>query len=421
MASRLNLARLGAAVLGAATALVLSAALPANADSAPSPSSTATVNGDDIAGTPLNLDYTDGHGKNGTHQVTPVLIGLKLADGTVVHTYCIELNVELNPKVPMKEAGWDAYPDANSLFNKNNTEINWILHHSFPQVSDLSALSRTAGLGDTISKADAIAGTQAAIWHYSDGANLAGGADADITGLFKYLTGSANAGQAQPTGSNGTADPKLSIDPTTEMAGAAGDKIGPFTVSTNMTGLELASQVPSGVTLVDGDGNTLDPAKITNGTKVYFKVPAGAASGAGSFTLSSPDTIGELFVGTSTGQSNGGLQTHGARSNCAPQILTQSLIIAQTSVSATAKANWAAGVVTSSTTPSTGATTPVTSTTSSTPAVVAPTSTTPAVTNTANSSSLPFTGVSLFAPIALAIVLIGGGGTFLLLQRRKKA
>jgi hypothetical protein len=35
-------------------------------------------------------------------------------------------------------------------------------------------------------------------------------------------------------------------------------------------------------------------------------------------------------------------------------------------------------------------------------------------------SSLPFTGVNVLAPVGLAVVLIAAGGTFLLLQRRRK-
>ena len=431
MASRLNLARVGAAVLGASVALVLSAALPASAAGPAQNESGLPSAHDDIAGTQITMDYTGANGKPVESVVPPTLIGLRLDNGEVLHTYCLQLTVDLKNDVTLTRVPWNSFPNNASGFNAHNKQINWILHNSYPQITDLTALSKAAGLPDTISSQDAIAGTQAAIWNLTDGATItqqathpgAKIADADINGLFKYLTGSANVGMDQPSGTP-TADPTLSLSPktTNPLAGQAGGKIGPFTVSTNLTGVELTSSLPNGVTLVDGNGATLDAAKVVNGTKVYFNVPAGQASGEASFTMSSSATIGELFVGTADGQRDGAPQTQGARSNCSPDKVTQSVIAAETSVAQTVSVQWAAGVVTSTTTTAPTTTTKPTSTSTTTESTTtAPAVAAPSTTNTSGGSSLPFTGVSLIVPIALAVVLIGGGATFLLLQRRKRA
>ncbi|HEX3787497.1 MAG TPA: thioester domain-containing protein [Pseudonocardiaceae bacterium] len=436
MASRLNLARMGAAVLGATTALMLSVALPANAASTHGDSNASGGAGtsatvapqSDIWGGKVMESFPE-NGKNQSESAQTALIALKLANGKLAYTYCVELTVSLKNGT-MQQTGWDSYPDKSAPFNTNNTKINWILHHSYPVVQDLGALATSAGVSGKLSSTDAITATQAAIWHYSDNATLGlSSADAAVGALYKYLTGSQNVGQAQPAGSdtaNGT--PTLSLNPTTDLAGNSGDKIGPFTVSTNFSQVELNAELPTGVALTDASGTKIDTSKVANGTKIYFDVPAGTASGYASLTLSTPDTIGELFVGTAGTDNSGGrpqLQTHGQKANCSPTVSTQSLIIAQAPLSATAKVNWVASVASPSTTPTPGTTTaPSTSTsttpatTSTTPAVVAPT-TTDTITTGGGSGSLPFTGVSIIVPAALAVVLIGAGGGFLLLQRRR--
>ncbi|MGC5413380.1 thioester domain-containing protein, partial [Streptomyces sp. DT225] len=51
--------------------------------------------------------------------------------------------------------------------NKDAGKILWVLQHSFPQVNDLSALAKAAGTG-TLTEKTAAAGTQVAIWRFSD-------------------------------------------------------------------------------------------------------------------------------------------------------------------------------------------------------------------------------------------------------------
>ena len=294
-------------------------------------------------------------------------------DTKTVDAYCIDITTGLNTTTVMKGGSWaDFLGRTGSLFHKNNEKINWILRNSYPSVSKLDALSSAAGLTHTISEADAISGTQAAIWYYSDGATLeTGGLSADLTGLYNYLTGAANTGIAEGT---------LGITPD-KADGTIGKLVGPFTVSTNLTSLDLdADHLPSGVTVVNAKGKQLTASGLANGTKFYLHVPAATAAASGTVEISGTTPSGEIFV--------------------APH--SQQLIVAgQTTVQAQATATWTQGSSTTTTTPTTPA---------------AAGGTTPQ----SGQQQLAYTGVSPTGPIVLGILLVAAGGLFLLVQRRLK-
>jgi TQXA domain-containing protein len=424
MANRLTVARVGAAVLAASAALVLSSALPANADNGPSgngPSADPSVTASpDPSGDPKETKgnvWLKGRGEEPT-----VLIALKAKDGTEILTYCVEINInEGGRRTTMVQVPWTDYPDQNSAFNKNKDKINWILNNSYPML-DVAALSTAAGTPTTLSPQEAVEGTQAAIWNLSDGTNLDTNNqhnDANVKALYGYLLSTATA-LPQPT-----AAPTLSIDSPSSTKGETGGRIGPFTVDTNLQLLTLTSQLPAGVTIeaTDAQGNAVALNKIVDGTKVWFVTPTGISAGDGSFTVSGDQQIGQLFVGSDVAAKAS--LPGGIKKNCKGATV-QSLIVAKsTALAKTVTASWTVPVVTTTTTaPPSESTTPTgtettTPTTSST-VVVAPTTTTapPAVANT--SSSLPFTGVNVLAPVGLAVVLIAAGGTFLVLQRRRR-
>jgi TQXA domain-containing protein len=409
MATRLTLARVGAAVLGAAAALTLSA-LPASAADGTSTVANPNPHGDKYVGSV----WLTGHKRENTALIALTPKG----GGTDILTYCVEIKVQEGGKtVDMVQVPWTDYPDQKAAFNTNRDTINWILHNSFPTLG-VAALSQAAHTPTTLSPQEAVEGTQAAIWHESDGVSLdTKQNDANVDKLYAYLTGS-QATLPQPV-----LNPSVSITPPASTSAVAGDRIGPFTVTTNLKALRLASTVSSGVTVtaVDSQGKTVAAADITNGTKIYFNTSSGVSSGEGSFSVSAPDAqLGELFVGKDV--SDAAKKPGGVRQNC-KQHGYQSLIVAQSvSVMATGKASWSAKTVTTTTptgTTTTGTTTPTTGTTTPT---VAGTSTTPAPVagSGAGNGQLPFTGVNLIWPVALAVVLIGGGAAFLLLQRRRK-
>ena len=226
MSSRFHLARIGAAILGA-SAILLATGLPASAETHAHVDQGAATNGMEV-----NVVQKSDHR---SHPVPTTLIGLRV-DGTdkSIQTYCVELKVNTKDGADMVEVPWENYPDKNSPFSANADKVNWILQNSFPTVQPADLAKKVAVLdGKTVTKEEAIAATQAAIWHYSDDADLdenkpvSDRAPAEAAGvvkaLYTYLTGPANVGiKNEPR-------PSLQLSPS-ELTGKAGDKIGPFTL-----------------------------------------------------------------------------------------------------------------------------------------------------------------------------------------------
>lgn len=372
---RRSIARAGAAVVTGSVALLV-AALPASAD--------APAHGHWVAGTGADNGYqVTMQGEHGALQTS--LINLQLDNGPKLQTYCVQIDVNLDTKDGLTEKPWDSYPDKRLPFNKNRDKINWVLQNSFPvyhkedKDGGLAAIAAETGLQfhDGLNTREAITATQAAIWHFSDGRDLTGinGADqadqADITALYSFLIGQKNVGIGE------NENPSLAITPAT-ATGKSGERLGPFTVKTNGTITELTGELPSGVKITDADGKDIPAGSLTNGSKFYVDVPAKAAAGSAQLTVkanASFDT-GRLFVGD----------------NYANQP-SQTLIVAtssQTALQASAKANWA---------------------------VPAPTSPAP---QGSNAGSLPNTGVSIFVPVLVGVILVGAGVGALLFQRRRR-
>jgi TQXA domain-containing protein len=429
MASRLNLARVGAAVL-AVSAVLLIATLPATA-------ATPAAKPKAPAATTVTKVTIDG-GRNGQNdkdwgsvdlvglsKAPTALLALKPAGGGAdIFAYCVQINVDEGGQgVSMQQAPWADYPDPNANFNSDSGKVNWILHNSFPtaHVDDLSKAAKTPS---TLTAQEAVEGTQAAIWHFSDNTTLDTHSprnDANVKALYAYLV--ANAVEL-PQPKN---DPTLGVTPPADTTGTTGTEIGPFVVNTNLQLIQLTPPtLPAGVKLkiVDAAGNPVDPNKIVDGTRVFFEVPAGVSAGDGSFTVSGGLQIGQMFVGGDVIKA--AAEPGGVKQNCKKASI-QTLILAQSPLlTAQGGAHWVAPTPTSTTAPPTttssaGSTTTSSSGPTTSGGVVAPTSTTtPVVGNTSGSAPLPFTGVNTLAPVVLAVVLIGAGGAFLLLQRRRR-
>jgi len=404
MASRFKAARTGLAMVGAAATLMMTAAIPAAAEPA-----SGMVQGETVG-------YHVNMGKGKLKDVLAKLVGLRLDNGSKLDTYCVEIRTGIDPKHEMVEKPWDEYPNADSPFHDNRDKINWILHNSFP-VKTRNAIAtvlrdRGVELHGGINVEEAISATQAAVWHFSDAVDLnrknplpvvGKNFDADVLALYDYLIGEDNVGIGdQP-------DPALQVSPT-ELSGEAGERIGPFTVTTTGTVSELTADLPEGVRITDADGNELDAESIENGTELYLDVPEDAADGEATFEITAKagmDT-GRLFVGKNYGKKN----------------KTQSLIVAKstrTKITVTAGADWTAAPPPSSTTSST----PPPSTETSTPETSTPTTTTTEaapVPQPKNTGGLATTGASILAPIVIGVVLVGAGiGSLLFLRRRRRA
>ena len=223
------------------------------------------------------------------------------------------------------------------------------------------------------------------MWHFSDGVNLdatkplaeedSADANADVAALYAYFTGDQNKGigeQPKPT-LNIAAD---------KTEGAAGGKIGPFSVATSGDITSLTSQLPEGVKITDAEGKELKGSDVKDGSKLYVDVPAGTKPGKGGFTLKASGELdtGRLFVSE----------------NYAKQP-AQSLIVAdseKTEVTANAAASW-----TEAAAPTTAPSTPAGS--------------------TGGGGELANTGVDAAVPFTVGGLLLGGGALMLLLNRRR--
>jgi TQXA domain-containing protein/LPXTG-motif cell wall-anchored protein len=381
--------RAGAAVTGVA-AIVLAVAAPAAAD----PATGKTDPGGNVIGYQVNV------GGDWLATIPTNLLGFTLADGTALGMYCVEIETPIDDVNDMVERPWDDYPNPGSPFNANRAKINWVLHHGYPALSLDAVAAQLPATHDGIDVLEAIAATQAAVWHFSDGVNLdredplSGDASddddaADALALYDYLTGPANTGLGEAP------IPALTIDPA-DQDGDAGTRIGPFTVSTNAAIEQLTATLPDGVRVTDADGNEVAAAAITNGTELYLDVPADAADGSGDLELTATANVdtGRLFVGKNYDEHP-----------------TQSLIVAaavKTTLTAKAGASWTAAPVTTTTTtpPPTTTTVPPTTTTSAAPVP---------------QGGLAETGASVFTPIVIGLVLIVAGVGAVLFMRRRRA
>ncbi|MDG4860797.1 Cys-Gln thioester bond-forming surface protein, partial [Streptomyces sp. T-3] len=251
--------------------------------------------------------------KDGAKQQIPAgLFEMAVDNGGTLQTYCIDIHNPTQKDAKYQETPWSA-TSLNS--NKQAGKIRWILQNSYPQVNDLAALAKKAGAG-SLSEKTAAAGTQVAIWRYSDGAAVEA-VDPQAEKLADYLEKSARS-LAEPKAS-------LTLDPPA-VSGHAGEKLGPVTVHTDADGVTVAPPVDpaaSGVKVVGKDGKPVTSAK--DGSQLYFDIPKDAADGSAALTVQGSTTVpvGRAFVSETKSQT---------------QILAGS---SQSTVSATATANWA--------------------------------------------------------------------------------
>ena len=169
--------------------------------------------------------------------------------------------------------------------------VRWVLLNGFDGLN-LDALNeRLAGAGVELHKglneAEAIAGTQAAIWKFSEGTVEMGAADGlkntqlDALAFAQWLITSAES----PFDSTGTA-PALGLTPPDQTAGTAGERIGPFVAAMSEGSVEVTlSADQPGLTFVDADGNPL-PATVASGTPFFVAVSPDAPDGAATISIS---------------------------------------------------------------------------------------------------------------------------------------
>lgn len=232
----------------------------------------------------------DDNGKK-LEQVAAALLRMDVDGGGYINSYCIDIHHPTGGGAKYQEAAWGATSLGS---NADAGKIRWILQNSYPQVDDLTKLASEAKV-DNLTAQDAAAGTQVAIWHFSDHVNVMAD-EKPAEALAEYLI--ANAKDA--------AEPQASIQLGPDaVSGKSGTKIGPVTVHTSSSSIQvsLSGQTPAGVKLVDEAGKAVTTA--VDGAKLYLDVPAGTAPGTATVLGESTTTIpvGRAFTGTWKGNS----------------------------------------------------------------------------------------------------------------------
>ncbi|MFI2432269.1 TQXA domain-containing protein [Streptomyces sp. NPDC018693] len=253
------------------------------------------------------------HGANGDHEISAGLFEMSVDGGGTLQTYCVDLHNPTQRDAKYHETAWSG---TSLSVNDNAGRIVWILQNSYPQVNDLASLAKKAGITGGLTEQDAAAGTQVAIWRYSDGADV-DAVDPQAERLADYLEKAAR----------NVPEPKASLTlDTTAVSGRPGEPLGPVTVRTDASAVTVVPPVDaatSGVRIVDQAGKEVSSA--ANGSRLFFDVPADAPAGSAELTVLASTTVpvGRALTSVSRSQT---------------QILAGS---SASTVSATATASWA--------------------------------------------------------------------------------
>ncbi|MGW7065997.1 Cys-Gln thioester bond-forming surface protein [Streptomyces sp. NPDC054855] len=251
--------------------------------------------------------------ENGTSQQVPAgLFEMSVDGGGTLQSYCVDIQNPTQKDAKYQETPWSGTSLGS---NKDAGRIRWILQNSYPQVNDLAALAHKAG-ARALTEQEAAAGTQVAIWRYSDGAEV-DAVDPQAEKLADYLYKNAR-GAAEPRAS-------LTLDPPA-VSGRAGERVGPVTVRTDADAVSVtppADAATSGVKIIGKNGKPVTSA--ANGSQLFFDIPEDTPDGSAALTVQASTTIpvGRAFASETRSQT---------------QILAGS---SESTVSATASATWA--------------------------------------------------------------------------------
>ncbi|MFI1863724.1 Cys-Gln thioester bond-forming surface protein [Streptomyces jumonjinensis] len=248
-----------------------------------------------------------------SHSIPAGLFEMTVDGGGRLKTYCVDIHNPTQDQAGYLETPWK---QTSLGANRDAGKIRWILQNSYPQVDDLAELAEAAGTGPLTQKT-AAAGTQVAIWRYSDGADVAA-ADPAAEKLADWLHRKARR-VSEPKAS-------LSLEPSA-VSGKPGGLLGPVTVRTGAGRVSLTPPVGAaadGIEVTDAKGKPVTSA--VDGAELYFQVPSDAPDGSATLTaqMATSVPVGRTFTSTTRSQA---------------QILAGS---SESTVSAHATAAWAA-------------------------------------------------------------------------------
>ena len=250
-------------------------------------------------------DYQYGLTVNG---VSPTLRSV-VVDGESILAYCIEYWVQAaDPDHRSAVTGWDEFTGDNNF--KTDPQVReyvaWILRNSHPTLS-LDELANNTGITE-LTEAEAVAATQAAIWHFTDdfvpdgklkidsaahsSQSVSEASARNVQTVFDYFTGPDNTGlsehevQASVTLVDAT---DAEVGPPEALHDVIQDEedqiLGPIALnaSTEQVDLELTSTNAAveiaNLTMLDATGNEVDTSQPVRAEELWVHVPAVTETG----------------------------------------------------------------------------------------------------------------------------------------------
>ncbi|WP_193517687.1 thioester domain-containing protein [Nocardiopsis kunsanensis] len=321
------------------------------------------------------------------------LFRLEQENGDTVTAYCIDFETNIVGGAWYLEDDWANYPGKGEFAEPG--KVHWLLQNGYPSVSAEELAEASDANNGRTTEAEALAATQAAIWHFSNDEDLVRG-NGNVTAIYDHLVESAEPlPQGEPEAS-------LSVSPDS-AAGQAGETVGEFTVSTSAEQVPVELTAPDGVELVDLEsGESVET--VADGSTVGFSVPEDTEPGEASFSLETSSTLGQgrLFKGED------------------PNVPTQTLITAEDS---TVTASASAGVEWSEADepePEPEPEEPTEPEPEPEEPTDEPTDDKPAPEDE-DEPELPVTGGALAGLVAAGVAALGAGGGALYLSRKRKA
>lgn len=188
--------------------------------------------------------------------------------------YCIENRQSSPAGAKLKVADWDSFIGENNLKNDKTAreKVSWIAVNSYPNLR-IEELRTKTGIAD-LSEAEAVTGTQSAIWHFSDNFALdrltEGSAKSaeNVKKLYDYYLGSANTGLTVEA-------PSLEIE--VPQSATAGQAVGPIRFDSNAATVSV--EEPR-YRLVDAAGSNVELAAVPANTDLFLNIPADARAGS---------------------------------------------------------------------------------------------------------------------------------------------
>jgi|RhiMethySRZTD1v2_1073278.scaffolds.fasta_scaffold00875_13 TQXA domain-containing protein len=304
-------------------------------------------------------------------------------DGTPSQAYCIDIFTPISGSPSYDEVDW-----ATSGVD-NLATVEAILRHYYPNGDGPEGFTLTG------SNAEKAMGTQAAIWHFTDGFDLNGSTthnSANVIANYEAILA------AVADGLEGFGEPSvtLTITPPASTVGETGGVVGPYVVETTATSVTVTPS--EGVSLVDSEGEPFT-GEVVDGTELWL----------------SSDSEGEGSISAvATAEATAGRVFHAANQQT---LILAAPVTVEAEADAVVSFQAAPPETTTTSTPeeTTTTTVPITPETS---VVTTPPTTVTVTPEAGTGGGLPVTGAQSIVLAAVALLLVGLGVGFRIVSKR---